>query len=167
MQDIPHTKQTKRRHNIVTDSFLHPKATSISLCFGADSRTEYYTNKFLSLLNFHLQFTNKSVGSLWYVSQVIETPQHRSQHNFFLQNYVIVGVTCSSERSWVSQLSYESTSGSYICTCNRKYAKAGDQRDEREKQVQSPQKKGKDKSHINGWKWQRVCALHYWECPKD
>lgn len=83
------------------------------------------------------------------------------------QNYVIVGVTCSSERSWVSQLSYESTSGSYICTCNRKYAKAGDQRDEREKQAQSPQKKGKDKSHINDWKWQRVCALHYWECPKD
>ena len=146
-------------------SFSHRKTTSISLFCAADSRTEQVSFHLSS--NFHLQFTNKSVGSLWYVSQVIETPQHRSQHNFFLQNYVIVGVTCSSERSWVSQLSYESTSGSYICTCNRKYAKAGHQRDEREKQVQSPQKKGKDKSHINDWKWQRVCALHYWECPKD
>ena len=40
--------------------------------------------RFYLLFNFHLQFTNKSVGPLWYVSQVIETPQHRSQHNFFL-----------------------------------------------------------------------------------
>ena len=36
--------------NIVTDSFLHRTATSISLCFGADSRTEDSTDKFLSLI---------------------------------------------------------------------------------------------------------------------
>ena len=56
MQDKPH----KIKHweiygqsadtNIVTDSFLHRAATSISLCFRVDSRTEHSTDKFLSLI---------------------------------------------------------------------------------------------------------------------
>jgi len=87
------------------------------------------------------------------------------------QDHVIVGVTCSSERGGVGQLSYETTSGSYKCTCN--FNSSGRKpygRDRRGTGVQSlsqrfDDKKRKGKPSSN--RWQKVCGLHYWECPAD
>lgn len=82
------------------------------------------------------------------------------------QDYVIVGVTCSSERGVIAQLSYETTSHSYMCTCNYNSGR-GYGRDQRDtgKQVRSPSQSFDDKKRKHYW--QRVCLLHYWECPTD
>ena len=66
MQDKPHTKQTKRRHKhrnirfcIVKQLQFHPASEQIQ-----EQNTTQIS--FYVLFNFHVQFTNKSVGSLWY-----------------------------------------------------------------------------------------------------
>ena len=67
MQEQPHKiKHCKIYDKVLTQtitSFLHRTTTSISLCSAADSRTELVS--FFSLICFHLQLTNISVGSLW------------------------------------------------------------------------------------------------------
>lgn len=83
------------------------------------------------------------------------------------QGHVIVGVTCSSERAGMAQLSYEETSGSYICSCGKNNSgREKDEIDLRDNIQQSQSSSLLHQKHQRHY-WQRVCKLHYWECPID